>query len=300
MSSRRMKLKKWLVFSCALSGIVSIALAGELKDVLNESKACRYKGTNGATLPYRLFSPKVTPGRKYPLLVFLHGAGERGTNNVEQLRHLSALRLVYDKCADGVWRQEARQAFVIFPQCAPSSQWVLVPWGEKTSRAKPEQPSPGMQNVHELVQKLKRELPIDAERLYVTGLSMGGYGTWDYLARWPAEVAAAIVVCGGADDAGIAADPAVSRIPVRIYHGSVDAAVPVERGRSAFAAICTTNALATYVEYGKQGHGIWNRAYSEPGLGDWLFSRRKAPPAPPELSPRSTNPQSTDGKEGGS
>ncbi len=272
-------MKKGLAFAYAFLGAVSIVSAGELKDVLKEAKVCAYKGSNGATLPYRLFSPKVTPGKKYPLLVFLHGAGERGTNNVEQLRHFSALRLVYDKCSDGVWRQQTRQAYVIFPQCAPSSQWVMVPWGEKTSRTKPEQPSPGLQNVHELVQKLKEELPIDASRLYVTGISMGGYGTWDYVARWPTEVAAAIVVCGGADDVGIAADPAVSRIPVRIYHGSVDAAVPVERGRSAFAAISRTNALATYVEYGKHGHLIWNRAYAEPGLGDWLFSRRKARPS---------------------
>ncbi len=271
-----MKVIRFVCSFALCAGVSCGALAlGELKDVLNEGQACSYTGTNGVTLPYRLFSPDVKPGMKYPLVVFLHGAGERGTDNAKQLVHYSPLRLVYDKDASGKWTQASRPAFVIFPQCAPGSQWTLVPWSEKTSRARTEQPSPGLQNVHELVQKLKKELPIDDKRLYVTGISMGGYGTWDYIARWPDEVAAAIVVCGGADDAGIAADPRVSEIPVRIYHGAVDAVVPPERGRSAFDAIKATNPRATYVEYGKWGHAIWNLAYGEPGLGAWLFAQRR-------------------------
>ncbi len=270
-----MKIVKMACGLALAAGVSCGAFAdGALKDVLKESKACSYKGTNGATLPYRLFSPDIEKGKTYPLVVFLHGAGERGTDNAAQMLHFSPLKLVYGKGADGRWRQ-TREAFVIFPQCARQSKWALVPWDEKTSRARTAEPSPGLQNVHELVQKLKKELPIDGRRLYVTGVSMGGYGTWDYVARWPDEVAAAIVVCGGADDAGIAADSRVSRIPVRIYHGALDPEVSVARGRSAFDAIKATNPEAAYIEYGKQGHCIWNRVYGEAGIGDWLFQWKK-------------------------
>lgn len=150
-----------------------------------------------------------------------------------------------------------------------------MPWSAEKSSPHTEKPSPGLENVHELVKKLKAELPIDEKRLYVGGTSMGGYGTWDYIVRWPDEVAAAIVVCGGADDAGIAADPRVSAIPMRIYHGSIDTTVPTARGRSAFDAIRKTNRKATYIEFGGYGHAIWDKAYNEPRLADWLFSNRR-------------------------
>ncbi len=246
-----------------------------LQEVAEKSQSCKYVGANGAILPYRLFAPKVINNKKYPLIVFLHGAGERGTDNVLQLKHNSPLRLTYEKCDDGMWRQKTRQAFVIFPQCAKESQWVLVPWGATNSSAKPAQPSPGLQNVHELVHKLQKEFPIDSKRIYVTGMSMGGYGTWDYMTRWPEDVAGAIVVCGGADNAEVAANPKVNTIPVKIFHGTIDKAVPVIRGRTAFNAVKEKNSNATYIEYGGQGHGIWNMAYGEPCLGLWLFNQRK-------------------------
>ncbi len=264
-----------------LSGFIAVALATAVSAVslkefsLAESQACTYTGTNGATLPYRLFSPQVKPGKKYPLVIFLHGAGERGTNNTAQLFWPSPLRLAYDKGADGQWVQKEREAFVMFPQCAKNSQWALVPWFALESSAHTPRPSRDLENVHELVQKMMSELPIDKKRLYITGMSMGGYGTWDYIVRWPDEVAAAIVVCGGADDKGIAANPKVSQIPMRIYHGSTDTIVPTVRGRSAFDAIRKTNRRATYIEIGGEGHGIWDRVYEEPGLGTWLFRQHR-------------------------
>ncbi len=264
-----------LVLAVAANAALEPIEGKTLKEVAEKSESCKYVGSNGAILPYRLFAPKVLKDKKYPLIVFLHGAGERGSDNSKQLFHNAPLRLAYEKCEDGMWRQESRKAFVIFPQCASESQWVLVPWGVTNSSAIPAQPSPGLQNVHELVQKLQKELPIDSKRIYVTGMSMGGYGTWDYMTRWPDEVAGAIVVCGGADNASVAANPKVNTIPVKIFHGTIDKAVPVIRGRTAFNAVKEKNPNATYIEYGMQGHGIWNMAYSEPCLGVWLFNQRK-------------------------
>ncbi len=270
--------RNFFVAGVAFAACVSGTAFGmsALKEIsLTKTKACFYQGTNGATLPYRLLSPDVKPGKKYPLVILFHGAGSRGTNNVAQVRFTPLFRLTYDKGADGVWRQGEREAFMLFPQCAENTQWVLHPWHAVKSSPYTKKPSPGLENVHELVTKLKSELPIDASRLYVTGISMGGYATWDYIVRWPDEVAAAIVVCGGADDAGIAADPRVSKIAMRIYHGSIDTTVPTVRGRSAFDAIRKTNRKATYIEFGGEGHGIWDRVYNEPGLGKWLFSNRR-------------------------
>lgn len=255
--------------------IMGATLAGAapktLQEVADNSAAYTYTGENGAQLPYRLLSPDIADGKKYPLIVFLHGAGERGTDNALQLLYLAPLRLAYESAPDGSMQQISHKAFMVFPQCGKKSQWVLVPWGDKKHSPIPAEPSPEMANVHELVSKLKRELPIDERRIYITGLSMGGYGTWDYITRWPEEVAAAIVVCGGADNDAVRANNKVNSIPIRIYHGSLDPAVPVERGRDAFAAVRDVNDKATYIEYGKSYHGIWTRAYSEPGLADWLF-----------------------------
>ncbi len=167
------------------------------------------------TLLYRLMKPEKTePGVKYPLVLFLHGAGERGADNTSQLLH-------------GVRefaKPENRRlypCFVVAPQCPTDRRWVEVDWSAPAHTA-PENPSEPLRLALDLVDKLAAELPVDRNRIYVTGLSLGGYGTWDAIARRPDLFAAAIPVCGGGDTAMAAK---IKDIPIWAFHGDKDPVV---------------------------------------------------------------------------
>ncbi len=228
-----------------------------------------FRGRDGGTLPYRLLVPDgYDKTRKYPLILFLHGAGERGSDNQKQLFHPDVLNLAEA-------RHAARHpAFVVAPQCPEGEKWVDVDWSAVPHHKTPEEPSPSMRLTMELLEAIQKEYRIDPDRLYVTGLSMGGYGTFDLLVRRPRQFAAAVVVCGGADDSRAAE---FAHVPLWIFHGERDGAVPVARSRSVVAALQKAGAKPRYTEYAGQGHPIWKRAYAEPGLGEWLFGQvRKA------------------------
>ncbi len=155
-------------------------------------EAKTFTGVGGRTLPYRMLKPeKIEPGKSYPLVLFLHGAGERGTDNSKQLVH----------GVGAFAKSENRQkypCFVVAPQCPLERRWVEVDWN-LPSHVMPEKPSVPLQLALELVDKLAAELPVDTGRLYITGLSMGGFGTWDAISRWPDHFAAALPICGGGD-----------------------------------------------------------------------------------------------------
>jgi predicted peptidase len=124
----------------------------------------------------------------------------------------------------------------------------------------------------ELLDALEKEFSIDADRRYVTGLSMGGYGTFDLLVRRPRDFAAAIPICGGADNSR-AKD--IAHVPMWIFHGSEDGAVPVARSRLIVEALKGAGGKPRYTEYQGAGHLIWSRAYAEPELVEWLFHCRR-------------------------
>jgi predicted peptidase len=129
-----------------------------------------------------------------------------------------------------------------------------------------------MQSTIELVAALEKEFAsIDPRRLYVTGLSMGGFGTWDLLSRFPKKVAAAVPICGGADEAQA---PAIAKIPVWVFHGGADDVVKTVRSRNIVAALKAAGGSPRYTEYPGVGHGSWDQAYGEPELFPWLFSQK--------------------------
>ena len=167
-----------LFLACFITGILAQPLAGQNFDPRV------YQNASGGSLSYRLLTPATPqPAKKYPLVLFLHGAGERGTNNSAQLVHGTKIYL------DAAHR-EAYPCYVIAPQCPDEKQWVNMPWN--TDRGtQPAQPSEPMQLVIELLDALPKEFSIDPDRIYVTGLSMGGYGTWDLITRLPGRFAAA-------------------------------------------------------------------------------------------------------------
>jgi poly(3-hydroxybutyrate) depolymerase len=218
----------------------------------------------GMTIPYRLLVPQnYTKSQKYPLVLFLHGAGERGTNNSAQLVHGTKLYL------DPVNRAKY-PAFVLAPQCPEGKKWVDIPWD--TDRAiQPREPSAPMILVLELLDQLPKEFSLDKQRVYVTGLSMGGFGTWDLITRYPNRFAAGAPVCGGGDDT-VAVRAA--RVPIWAFHSDDDATVKVGRTRDMISAIQRAGGRPRYYEYTGLGHNSWDKAYSEPNFLPWLFAQR--------------------------
>jgi predicted peptidase len=223
---------------------------------------------DGDRLPYRFLTPaKIEPGRKYPLVLFLHGAGERGTDNEKQLVHGSSLFAKAENRAKF-------PCFVIFPQCPDGKAWVEVPWGDKKPHRQPAMPSTPLRLTRGLLDKFVAEHPADRDRVYVMGLSMGGFGTWDFAARYPDLVAAVVPICGGADDttAGKLKD-----IPAWVFHGAKDTAVWPERSRSMVDGLKTAGGTVRYTVYATVGHNSWDHAFREPELLPWLFGQKKKP-----------------------
>jgi predicted peptidase len=226
-----------------------------------------YRDAKGEELPYRIFVPRNYDAKQsYPLIVFLHGAGERGNDNTSQLAHADVLRFVSDKV------QAQHPCFLIAPQCPTNRKWVELPWGGKESQPMPKEPSRPMRLLLDLLDALEKQYHIDPQQRYVTGMSMGGFGTFDLLMRRPLYWAAAVPVCGGGDDSR-AKD--IASTPLWAFHGSDDNAVPVERSRSMIAALKAAGGTPKYTEYAGMGHGIWEKAYADPDLVQWLFSQRR-------------------------
>ena len=224
----------------------------------------------GEFLNYRQYLPKNIPaGKKVPLVLFLHGAGERGNDNLAQLKHgvLSLIR--YGAATND-------PAIILVPQCPNGMQWVNVPWAAK-SHTMPAQPSQPMKLALALLHAKKAVLPVDPARVYVTGVSMGGYGTWDAVQREPALFAAAMPICGGGDTAGA---PTIKNVPIWAFHGDTDGAVPVERSRDMVKALQACGGKVQYREYPGAGHDVWTRTYNDPAVLAWFFAQRLAPTAP--------------------
>ena len=224
------------------------------------------------TLPYRLYSPReavghaATAAKRWPLVLFLHGAGERGDDNTATLIHGAAEMSSPDL-------QSRYPAFIAIPQCPADDVWAsLDRTHEPTVLA--DQPTPALGAVLELVHHLKVALPIDPARVYLTGLSIGGYGTWDLLMRCPAEFAAAVPICGGGDCRSALIEPLVN-LPLWVFHGAHDAIVPPERSREVVGALQSLGGRVRYTEYANAEHDSWTETYANPQVWDWLFAQSR-------------------------
>ncbi|MGC4016407.1 MAG: prolyl oligopeptidase family serine peptidase [Luteolibacter sp.] len=219
---------------------------------------------DGRVLPYRFHQPvDLKPGTTYPLVLFFHGAGERGSDNRGQFQRLRGVRF---------W--ESHPCFIIAPQCPAKNQdgdqkWVNTGFGAP-SHTMEKDPTWQMKMAMDLLKKTIESHPVDRSRIYVTGLSMGGFATWDILQRDCQKFAAAIPVCGGGD---VALAGKLAHLPLWIFHGSDDTTVLPQRSRDMVAAIKAAGGSPKYTEYPGVGHGAWDPAYSTPELWDWLFSQ---------------------------
>ena len=202
-----------------------------LADDKDKFEARTFTDAAGGKLLYRLLQPKNYDAKtklKYPLVLFLHGAGERGADNKAQLVHGMA-----DFAANKMMTDYP--CFVVAPQCPTGEKWVDVDWSA-TKHDMPDKPASPMRLTLQLLDALQKEFSIDAARLYITGLSMGGYGTWDGIQRHPELFAAAVPICGGGDPK---LAKKIAAIPIWAFHGDQDEAVPVSGSRDMIAALKT-------------------------------------------------------------
>lgn len=219
----------------------------------------------GKKLPYRLLKPlSVADDLKYPLVIFLHGAGERGTDNEKQLVHG-----VPQFAAKA--NREKYPCFLIAPQCPDGKKWVEVDWSAD-SHSLPKDPGEVGTLTLALIESAIKKLPVDPKRVYVTGLSMGGYGTWDLAARRPDLFAAVAPVCGGADEATA---EKIKAVPIWAFHGAKDTAVKPARSRNMVAALEKAGGKPKYTEYPDVGHNSWDPAYKDPAFYTWMFAQKR-------------------------
>ena len=164
--------------------------------------------------------------------------------------------------------REKFPCYVLAPQC-PKEEW----WARhaKDGSTLPN-PTLTMSTFLELLDKLAKELKIDRSRIYLTGVSMGGYGTWDLLARFPERFAAAVPVCGGGDNAKAIF---FKSVPLWAFHGALDGVVNANQSRSMIRALQKAGGKPGYTEYPDVGHNSWVQAYQEPYLMSWMFKQKK-------------------------
>jgi len=221
--------------------------------------------TAGDSLPYRLLYPRdYDSKKKYPMVVFLHGSGQRGNDNQSQLIG------VPKKLTDSLGRIKY-PCFILVPQCAKKDVWVKFPNFPNSLKATDAAtPSAGL--VLAKLDELLKELPIDRRRIYLTGYSMGGEGTFDLMARRPKLFAAGVPICSVADTATA---NMIRNIPIWAFHGDQDEVNDVKYTRMMVDALQKQKGKVKYTEYPGVKHNSWTKSYAEPELFDWLFAQKK-------------------------
>ena len=259
-----MKTVSAVVALCAMTA--ASAVAGVKIPAAQLTVPLVYTNAQGATIPYRFAAPKaVEQGKKYPLVILFHGAGERGTDNVAQLVHGATDLLNY-------MREKGIEGYFLAGQCPEGKQWVNTPWSNLAHRM-PEKPSEPMALMIELIGKTMRELPVDRDQVLVTGISMGGYGTWDIVQRHPDWFAAAMPCCGGGDTT---LAWKIREVPIWAFHGDRDMTVPFRRSRDMVAALWAVDGRIRYREYPGVGHNCWTPAYADwDQVLAWFFAQRR-------------------------
>lgn len=221
---------------------------------------------DGTTYRYVVFVPEHAP-RNLPIVLFLHGAGERGADGLKQTQVGlgTAIR----------WNRDRFPMIAVFPQARENSRW-LGPDAVAAMRA--------------LDQSIA-EFDADRDRVYLTGLSMGGYGTWHLAMQYPDRFAAIVPICGGilkpptaesvrqspltegAADPYAATAERVKHLPVWIFHGAEDKVIPASESRRMYEELQRLGADVRYTELPGVGHNAWDPAYSQPDLWSWLVAR---------------------------
>ncbi len=231
-----------------------------------------YVNKDGHVLPYRILFPEnYDRSKKYPIVLFLHGAGERGNDNEKQLTHGAKLFLQAEN-------RKKFPAIIIAPQCPEESYWSSVN-SDRTKRpmtfvfdySKPSN-VPLISSV-ELVNKIIADEAADVTRVYIIGLSMGGMGTFEAVYQYPNLFAAAMPICGGGDVARY--DSRILKTSFWIFHGDQDVVVDVRNSREIVEKLKRLKADVKYTEYPGVNHNSWDNSFAEPEFLSWLFSHKR-------------------------
>jgi predicted peptidase len=254
-----------------LAFLLGACLRIKAQPVLSYTKAVYTTGKD--SLPYRLLYPlHYNKHKRYPLVLFLHGAGQRGTDNEAQLTGVP--KVLTDTAG-----REKYACFILVPQCPKNDVWVKFPHFPENIQTT-ELPTRSAQAVLAALDSLIRQLPVDRKRVYITGYSMGGEGAFDLLTRRPHLFAAAIPISSVADTARARL---IYQTPVWAFHGDQDDVNDVKYSRLMIVALKKYNGTPIYTEYPGFKHNVWGKAYNEPGLFEWLFEQRRRPP--PRIPP---------------
>ena len=229
-----------------------------------------FTNAGGKSMPYRIFTPsKRVKGQTYPLVLCFHGAAGRGREN--QAKGTLAYQVLTSKAM-----QKKHPAFVIAPQCPKGKRWVNHHWGDGPYDSRKVAISDEMTMALAIMDQLVTELPVDKTRIYVTGRSMGGFATWDAIARRPDFFAAAVPIAGGGDPQR-AAD--WKNLPIWVIASAGDRTCPVSGTREVVAALEKERGNIKYTEDPEKSHGAICQAWQDQrGLADWLFSQQKKNP----------------------
>ncbi len=222
----------------------------------------------GNAYRYQVYVPRDwTPRRVWPVILFLHGAGERGSDGLRQTEVGIGAAIRFGR--------ERFPAIIVMPQVPEGSAWTEAPMPQLAMAA---------------LDAATREFHGDRRHTYLTGLSMGGTGTWSLAAAYPQRFAALVPICGRVMTTGVGArSPAAtsfdvmakrigSAMPVWIFHGRDDDVVPVDESRQMYAALKAIGSSVRYSEYEGVGHGAWDPAYAEAELMTWLLSQSLTKP----------------------
>ena len=229
---------------------------------------------NSDTLPYRILLPiNYVAGKQYPMVLFLHGAGERGKDNEKQLVHGAKMFL-----EDSI--RNKYPAIVVFPQCPQNSFWANIDsrFDSVTNKRilvyrEDGEPTKGMELLLGLYKDLKENYKPDESRLYVGGLSMGGMGTFEIARRLPNNFTAAFAICGGANTTTAAL---LKNTAWWIFHGMKDNVVNPQNSIDMAEALKAAGAEVKLTLYPEANHNSWDDAFKEPEFFSWLFKHNKS------------------------
>jgi predicted peptidase len=205
---------------------------------------------------YVVYVPSdYTPDRKWPIVLFLHGSGARGTDNRKQINEGlgPAIREDPSRCP----------AIVVFPQAESLSVIPINAWFPT---------SPDGQRALIFLDRAEKEYSTDPDRVYLTGLSMGGIGSWAQALNDPDRWAAVVPICGGGNQHDV---EKIAHLPIWVFHGTLDTTIPVSFSRTMIKSLKKAGGSPRYTEYPTVGHNSWSRAYREPELWPWLFSQSR-------------------------
>jgi predicted peptidase len=242
----------WLRGGLVLTGLVVFFLAEAEAGVKTKQGFLDkvYTAPSGEKSKYVVFAPHDYNGDKeYPLILFLHGSGETGTDGEKQ---------VQVGLGPAIKKQEKTfPCLAVFPQSHERT------WQADSNDAK---------NALGILAEVRKDYKVDPKRIYLTGLSMGGYGTWSLAVKHPEQWAAIVPICGGGDPSKAAA---IKDIPCWIFHCDADNVVPVRQSRDMKEALEKAGGAPKYDEYAGVGHNSWDRAYATPELYTWLFKQER-------------------------